>query len=369
MARKISTALLQEGMLLGRTLYDKTGRILLQQGQSIKSTYIEKIKQQFPYIYIDDELSEGITYEAIVSEETRAQVIHTISERWNFWKSEGSSFDRIALGQQFTKELRAHVGTLVEVLENTTIIREDLAAVASYDQGTYVHSMNVAIYSLILGHALGMTHAMLLDLGTGAMLHDIGKLWVPESVLNKTDKLTKSEWEIMKSHATWGHQALSRQHELSYLVAHCAYQHHERIDGSGYPRGLKGDQIHIFGKIIAVADVYDAMVMHRSYRAGMVPAQVMEYLFSQAGIAFDLDLVSIFSKRVALYPLGTSVTLSDGRSGVVVSIYDQIPLRPVVRIVHDELKEGVLQVDIDLTKQLNLTIAQAENAAVIDLID
>lgn len=214
-----------------------------------------------------------------------------------------------------------------------------------------------------------MTHAMLLDLGTGAMLHDIGKLWVPESVLNKTDKLTKPEWEIMKSHATWGHQALSRQHELSYLVAHCAYQHHERIDGSGYPRGLKGDQVHIFGKIIAVADVYDAMVMHRSYRAGMVPAQVMEYLFSQAGIAFDLDLVSIFSKRVALYPLGTSVTLSDGRSGIVVSIYDQIPLRPVVRIVQDELKEGALQEDVDLTKQLNLTIAQSENAAVIDLID
>ncbi|PWI57998.1 hypothetical protein BM613_05650 [Sulfoacidibacillus thermotolerans] len=356
-------------MVLGRSLYDGTGRVLLQQGQMIRGSYIEKIKQQFAVVYIEDELSEGITYEELVPQEARAQVIQVLQEKWSEWKREGSSFDRIAMGQSFTKELRKHVTTLLEVLEHTTIIRENLAAVASYDHGTYVHSMNVAIYSLVLGQAIGLPHSMLMDLGTGAMLHDIGKLWVPEEVLNKAGALTQNERELIQNHAKWGHEALSRQHELSYLVAHCAYQHHERMDGSGYPRGLKGDQIHIFGKILAVADVYDAMVMHRPYRAGMVPAEVMEYLFSQAGIGYDLELVSIFSKKIALYPLGSTVTLSDGTAGIVVHIHDQLPLRPVVRIFQDATGASVDPFEIDLTRQLNLTIAQSQNAAVIDLID
>ncbi len=369
MARQISTTLLYEGMILGRSLYDGTGRVLLQQGQMIKGSYIEKIKNQFSSVYIEDTLSEGITYEELVPQETRTRVIQTLSDTWNSWKREGSSFDRIVIGQKFAKELRQHVSTLVEVLEHTTIIREDLAAVAGYDHATYVHSMNVALYSLMLGQAIGLSHSMLLDLGTGAMLHDIGKLWVPEEVLNKPGLLTEKERDIIKNHADWGHSALSHQHELSYLVAHCAYQHHERLDGSGYPRALKGDQIHIFGKILAVADVYDAMVMHRPYRSGLVPAQVMEYLFSQSGIGFDLDLVAIFSKKVALYPLGSTVTLSDGRIGLVVHIYEQLPMRPVVRLFKNRAGESFDPIDVDLTQQLNITIEEAQNTAVIELID
>src|SRR5690606_1819289 len=102
-------------------------------------------------------------------------------------------------------------------------------------------------------------------LGVGALLHDIGKIFIPPSILNKPSHLTDEEFEIVKAHTEYGYDLLRKQHQFPMVVAHCAYQHHERIDGSGYPRGLKNYEIHKFGKIIGVADVFDAMTSNRVY--------------------------------------------------------------------------------------------------------
>lgn len=170
----------------------------------------------------------------------------------------------------------------------------------------------------------------------------------------------------MKRHTELGHELLIRQPELSYQIAHCALQHHERLNGAGYPHGIRADEIHLYAKIIAVADVYDALVINRPYRAGIAPAEAMEYLFSMVGNQFDLEIVSHFSRRVSIYPIGTQVLLSDGRVGVVVKLHENLPSRPVVRI----LGEGTFDVhDIDLTKTLNLTIVQSGGVKIVDAID
>lgn len=368
MARQMSTVLLRPGMILGRSLYDAQGRVLLQRGLVIQEQYIKRIRSMYASIYIEDEFSAGIDLVEAIPVEVRLVMQQTLSRQWEYWER-NVSFERLTLQPGFARGLREQMKTLLQIVFATTVIQEDLAALASFDNGTYVHSMNVAIYAMMLGHALQLPDSLLIDLGIGAMLHDIGKLWVPSDVINKQGPLTAAETKVMQRHAEWGHHVLSRQTELSYLVAHCAYQHHERLNGSGYPRGLTGDETHQFGKILAVVDVYDAMVMHRPYRLGFPPAEVMEYLFSRAATEFDLDLVSLFSQKVAMYPLGTTVVLSDRTNGLVVRIHDNVPSRPVVLIVKGPDGEPVEPREVDLCQQLNLTITRTHASVIIESID
>ncbi|OPG17292.1 HD-GYP domain-containing protein [Ferroacidibacillus organovorans] len=362
MPRQISTALLRPGMILARSLYDGQGRVLLQKGVSLKDRYIDKIKDGYASIYIDDEISEGIEIPQVITEQLRFQMQQTLASEWDTIQRT-LSVQRPTSSKLFAKSLRDQVKQMIQTVQHTTIIKEDLASLAGYDNVTYVHSMNVAIYSLLIGASLFLSDSMMLDLGLGALLHDIGKIFVPTEVLNKPDKLTADEYKLMQTHAELGHNFLAKQPELSYLIAHCAFQHHERLNGKGYPRGLRGDEIHLFGRIIAVADVYDAMIMHRPYRRGIVPSEAMEFLYSRADSEFDLKIVSLFSKRVAMFPIGSEVHLSDGRNAIVVELHENIPGRPVVRVFQDATGKEVAPYAIDLATQLNITILSSLDAA------
>ncbi len=365
LTRQISSTLLRSGMRLGRTLYDEHGRVLLSGGIEIREGFIKKIQKDFAVVYIDDETSEGIEIKEAVPIELRLQTQAVLEKQWNLW-SQNTSLNKVSIDRDVVTDLRNHMKQLLSILQGTTILQEDLATVASYDNMTYVHSMNVAIYALILGVSMGLPEGMLIDLGLGAMLHDIGKIWVPIEIINKPGKLTNEEYELIKTHAELGHEALVNQHELSYLVAHCAFQHHERLNGSGYPRGLIGDEIHLFGKILAVVDVYDAMVMHRPYRRGMLPADVMEFLYSRVEKEYDLNLVALFGKKVSMFPIGTEVKLSDGRTALVKESNPNFPGRPIVRIIQNEQGEAVTPMDINLIDQLHITIVNAGGNSITD---
>src|SRR5690606_17963818 len=138
-------------------------------------------------------------------------------------------------------------------------------------------------YSLAIGLKLGYSEAQLEGLGIGAILHDIGKVAIPLEILNKKGKLSEEEYTLVKEHTTNGFEILRKIEELPLLAAHCAYQHHERLDGSGYPRGLKGDDIHPYAKLLAVTDVFDALTTERSYRKAMLPHIALEVIFSGTG--------------------------------------------------------------------------------------
>jgi len=368
MARQISTTVMKPGMMLGRTLYDDRGRVLLRKGVIVKDNFIPKIRDSFATVCVLDDISEGIEIPESISDSLRVEVQQTLGEEWEHMQKT-VSFDKVAFRPAFAKTLRSHMKNLLETVRTTSIIQEDLTLLASFDTATYVHSVNVAIYSLMLGLSLKLNDAMLVDLGVGAMLHDLGKVWIPAAILKKPGKLTTEEYNLVKRHTEIGHKVLARQADLSFLIAHCAFQHHEREDGSGYPRGLTSDQIHIFGKILAVADVYDSMVMPRPYRGSIPPGDAMEYLYSKAGREFDLEIVSIFSKKVSMYPIGTEVLLSTGMIAIVAKLNEKLPSRPTVRIMRNAQGQEVEAQDVDLAQILNVTIKKSNGASLMTMID
>jgi HD-GYP domain-containing protein (c-di-GMP phosphodiesterase class II) len=157
------------------------------------------------------------------------------------------------------------------------------------------------------------------DLGEGAILHDIGKLFIPDEILNKNGPLTDEEFELVRRHTNDGFEVLRRKRSISLFSAHVAYQHHERLDGSGYPRRLTGDDIHEFAKAVAIVDSYDAMTSDRAYRSALPPHEAISILVRETGGKYDRDLVGRFMKLVAMYPVGSVVRLSSGEVCTVVN--------------------------------------------------
>ena len=192
----------------------------------------------------------------------------------------------------------------------------------------------------------------------GAILHDVGKMNIPFEILGKPGKLTEEEFEMVKKHPEYGFQLLKNIHTVSLHVAHCAYQHHERIDGSGYPRGLKGDEIHELGKIIAVADVFDAVTSNRVYRNAMLPHEGLEILYAGAGNQFEVSIVEAFRRAVAIYPMGLTVELNDDRKGVISGQNIGIGDRPIVRIIEEMGNPLQESYEINLKNQPHLIITR-----------
>jgi HD-GYP domain-containing protein (c-di-GMP phosphodiesterase class II) len=223
----------------------------------------------------------------------------------------------------------------------------------------YQHSLNVSIYTTMLGMAFGYNRDELMTLGLGSLLHDIGKTKINWELLRKPRLFTQEEFMEVQRHAEYGFKMLKDEPNIPLIAAHCAFQHHERINGSGYPRGIKGADIHDFAKWIAIADSYDAMTTHRAHRDAMLPHQAMESLFAGTGTLYDQKKIAFFRDHVAIYPIGITVTLSTGESGVVTDINPAAPQRPVVRVLHDPQGQRLTQpYEVDLMKQLTVMIKQ-----------
>jgi putative nucleotidyltransferase with HDIG domain len=210
----------------------------------------------------------------------------------------------------------------------------------------YAHSINVALISNILGKWLGFAPEDLKVLTVAGLLHDIGKSKIPENILNKPGKLSASEFEIIKNHPIYGNNLLKNR-GLDKRITNAALQHHERCDGSGYPNGLKGYQMDDFSKIVAIADVYDAMTASRDFRDSTCPFKVVE-IFEQEGLGkYDTHYIMTFLERIVLTYMHNNVRLSDGRIGQVVMINKLALARPIVQI-------GETFVDLSTEKNLSI---------------
>jgi HD-GYP domain-containing protein (c-di-GMP phosphodiesterase class II) len=193
------------------------------------------------------------------------------------------------------------------------------------------------------------------------MLHDIGKTQISMQVLLKPGALTAYEFEEMKRHTERGYYLLKDEPNIPLLAAHCAYQHHERINGSGYPRGIRGNEIHEYAKWIGIVDSYDAMTNHRIYKDAMLPHQAVEALYSGSDILYDTSMLQLFRDKVAIYPIGLTVKLNTGQSAIVSDINSTCVHRPIIRVITDE--EGLelkAPFDMDLTRHLNVLISKIE---------
>ncbi len=234
----------------------------------------------------------------------------------------------------------------------------NLIDIKSFDDYTFTHNINVSTLSILIGQTMDLSREDLQELGTGALLHDVGKLKISLAILNKDGKLTDSEFAEMKRHSTYGYEILCRSSEISERSRMVALQHHEKFQGRGYPKGLKGRDISLFARITAIADVYDALTTDRPYRVAMTPYDAIKIVMSGVDTQFDPDILQYFIRRFSLYPNGSLVKLSDGSIGMVLRSNQQAVMRPIIKILRD--KSGARlknRLEINLMDEKNLYIS------------
>lgn len=358
--RLISINNCEPGMELAKTIYTDNGIVLVNEGVAISQRMKESLKNRgITMLYIKDKLTNDILIEDTIPLELRVEASKVINETFTDIAEANHKWKKVVDHLNTDKLQRVFRNLIAELKSGNTL--NLLTNIHAHDNYVFTHSVNVTIYTLAMGIKLGLDDKRLDEIAIGSMLHDIGKTMIPQEILNKKGKLTEAEFNIVKKHTEYGFDILRSQSSIPLLAAHCAYQHHEKIDGTGYPRQLKGNDIHQYAKIMAVADVFDALTSNRSYRNAMLPHEAMEIIFAGANTHFDLKLVQTFQKSVASYPVGVTVKLNTGETAVVTQYHFHAPGRPTVRILKDPNGATVQHAtDIDLSKNLSLMISECD---------
>ena len=225
-------------------------------------------------------------------------------------------------------------GLAQAVAQNRTALMA-LTALKNYDNYTFTHMVNVSILTMGQARGLGIDGPLLREFGMAALMHDIGKVRTPLEVLNKPDKLTDAEFEIMKRHTVDGAEMLRQTPDIPTLAPVNAFEHHLRIDGSGYPNGVTRPSLNIGTMLCSIADVYDAMRSQRRYQQAFPTERILEVLKRNDGTQFDQHLVRRFVQLIGIFPAGNLVRLNTGEIAVVVKVYAPDPYRPQVRVLFD----------------------------------
>lgn len=221
---------------------------------------------------------------------------------------------------------------LGDVMGNSDLMC-NMLDIKTYDDYVYFHSVNVAVLSTMIGTACDMNQEELDILTTAALLHDVGKRFVEEDVLNVKRALTEEERIMIVQHPKLGYEFLKDNFDFTPEVYESVLQHHEWYNGCGYPLRRSGSEIPIYARIIKIADVYDALTSKLPYHEALPPSEAVEYIMANAGAEFDPDLVDVFIRKIAMYPAGCEVSLSDGRTAVVMENNEEYILRPKVKVI------------------------------------
>ena len=237
-----------------------------------------------------------------------------------------------------------------------------LGRIREKDTYTLQHSVSVCSYVLAMCQYYGMPEGQSLDLAVAALFHDIGKALVPLEILNKPGRLEPKEFEIMQLHARYSDELLAGVRGIPPECRDVALHHHERFNGTGYPSGLAKNEISFAAQLTSVCDVFDALVSERVYKPGMETVMALRIIYEGSGSHFDRDLAYDFIRCIGMYPVGTCVSLDDGRSGIVVGSTEDLK-RPIVQVLYDENRRAPLPkpVTIDLSKS-DGTITSYANA-------
>ncbi len=349
--RRVNLDRIQAGAVLAKTIMTAEGKVLLASGMELTEEYRRKLQVNgISDIYIEDEISKDIRVPEVVREEIvneAKQMVKVMMKN----PSIKTSID----GRQIMEVVDK---IIAGILANGDII-VNLSEIRSVDDYTFAHSVSVCILSLIIGIGLGYSGEKLRELGVGSILHDIGKVMVPQQILNKPFQLSSEEFEEIKKHTYYGYEILKNTNGISMTASYIALGHHERVDGSGYPYQLKDENIHKAARIVAVSDVYDALTSDRIYRKKLMPHEVVDYITSLGSHHFDQEVVDVFIRYIAYYPVGTAVILNNGEKGLVSKYNKRFPTRPVIRVVmSSEGKMLPKQREIDLIEHPQYRITE-----------
>lgn len=347
--RKVPLSMITPDMHLGKSIYHYN-QLLLTAGISELNRFTDTLlKLGITSIYIEDDLSEDIEVGDAISESTRFKCKDALQTAIDRFRIQGN-FDMGGISEA--------TSILIDEILSRPDVLVSLNDIGTTDDSTLVHSVNTTVFSLLLGQQLELSHVELKALAEGTILHDIGKTLVDPRILYKNGHLLPAEFELVKQHTILGYELLKKNPLLTELSRIISLQHHERLDGSGYPYGLDSSEIHISAKIVAISDMYDALTAERCYRKSMSNHQAYEILSRASTTKLDAAMFAKFLKNIAIYPNGTMVKLSDGSQGIIKEQNPAVPLRPIVIVIDNSHEKPVKLYDLDLSTTLNITIKE-----------
>ncbi|GAB4261797.1 MAG: HD-GYP domain-containing protein [Methylomicrobium sp.] len=366
---KIDVRDLRVGMYVSKLDRPWLETTFLFQGFELKNENdIEAVQQQCEYVYIDvtkqakgpvvyskntayskghlDQQPPPEKRSTFAKEIKNAEYVHHKTS--NLVKS---FMEEVRLGRTINTELaKKAVAECVESIINAPDALMWMTQLKKRDEYTAQHSMNVCIYSIALGRHINLPINELHHVGLCGMMHDMGKMRVPLEILNKPGKFTAEELEIMQSHTTLGWKLLMSSHGMYGGAIDTAYTHHEKLDGTGYPRGLKAEQISPFTRIIAIADMYDAITSDRVYQNGRSHLDAINILTKNSGTHLDSALTIKFIECLGIYPPGSIVEMNSGEVGIVIEVNPKAKIRPKIILLLNENKRPRPERLIDLSK-------------------
>ncbi len=314
----------QPGMAIAEDIYNEYGAVVVTEGTLLDEYILGRIKDLgLVKIKIYEDKEDIIV--AGGTELFRAQYSENLSNVKNLLHD-------ISSGKEVDSQKVSHVtnSLLSRINENRDIVN-CINEMRTTDEYLYTHSINVSLLSMLIGKWLKYDYKRVKALVTAGFLHDIGKGRISQAILNKPGDLTDEEFEEIKKHPAYGFQIAEKIPEINEDILKAILMHHEREDGSGYPLGLRGEQIHDFAKIVAVADMYDAMTSNRAYRTMICPFDVIETMERDNFGTLDHRVVNVFLKNIASYYIGDFVKLSNGDIGEIVYINPFNVSKPIIR--------------------------------------
>jgi HD-GYP domain-containing protein (c-di-GMP phosphodiesterase class II) len=355
--RKVQIGMVKPGDKVAKPIFQENGNVLLGEGVELNDRYIDRLfNLGIDFLFIEDGLTADLIPEDTIRDETRKQAVDTIYKTMNSFKDQTVTKGR-TIAPDMGRNFRAVFGQIMQDLSSRPNMLVNLTSIHAMDAYLFQHSFNVAVLAGIMGIAKGFNRNQLEELGIGALLFDIGMTKMPPKLLANKGSLSAEERTLLHSHAKDGFDILRKYHDISIVSAHCALQHHERFNGSGYPRGLKESEIHMYAQIVGLADTFDALTSPRPYRKRYTASEAIEFLFAAGGTFFDLELIKLFCKHISIYPISTSLLLSTGQVGVVSENNELAVHRPRVRII---MEAGGMPpaspYEIELKDELHITI-------------
>ena len=321
---------LKTGMVTAQSIFNKKGAPFLVRGTPLTDRYIYKLRHlNVPELHVTS-LSPDFQLQPppdIIDEHTRVQAVETVSETF----CQAEVYGRFDM-QLLDKCADFLVSDIVAKKKNLV----QLTDIRLHDSYTFSHSVNVAVLSAMLGNLCGYSKSKLQIITLGGLLHDIGKLSVPASVLTKPGALTADEFKLIRQHPNAGRKILKNlKVPFASMLAIIAAQHHEHIDGSGYPHHVRGKSIHPYSRITAIADVYDALTSVRPYKKAYKPSVVYQMMMHYSPGHFDMDRLRLFFENVAIYPVGTVMKTQFGYAIVKKVVFGHT-LAPIVIVFADD---------------------------------
>lgn len=344
--RYLPTDKLTSGMAIGQDIFDGEGTVVFERHRILDQRAIMELSRLgYPGIYIDDEFTHGIVIQEVISPEIRRESLKAVHDVFLTGNEAGSIEERM---------LYKSIDSVVDELLANGDMMVNMIDIKSYADYIYFHSISVAMISAMIGCRMGLSKEQLKELTAGAMLHDIGERFIDKNLLQTQRVLTEKERTTLAQHPKLGYEYLNRTYHFAPEITLCVLEHHEWYNGEGYPLRRSGEEIPLYGRIVKVADSYDAMVSNRPFHKQIQPNDAVEYIMAMIGVEFDPKIVNLFLDCIAVYPVGCEVVLSTGQHAIVMKNYRGYILRPRLKVIGTaetlDLKEDPDTMNITITQ-------------------